>query len=187
MASSRLLSPFCSSRSHFLQLGLFHIKQQPALLVASSRKVDPIHEFAVDKFQTLNAHFPVTDDPNSVDAVIQVSDAKSRACTVFGLPQVFLGAHNDSLNGEEMVECLAEVDVLALLKTIAEISDFADIETAGSIVVGHANDEDEVVLGKFWGRNDWRRLFWLWFGVDRIRPLEGHGSSHLPDFYRERL
>ena len=183
-ASSRLLPPFRSSRSHFLQLGLFHIKQQPALLVARPWNFDPIHELAVDKLQALNAHFPVTDDPNPIDTVIQVSDAKSCTCTVFGLPQVFLGAQNDGLSGEEMIDCLAKVDVFALLKPIREINNFADIEIAGSTVAGHANDEDEVVLGKFWGMNDWRRLFWLWFGVDRIGPLESHGSSHLPDVYR---
>ena len=50
-----------------------------------------------------------------------------------------------------MVDCLAEVDVLALLEAVAVINNFTKGEAAIGIVVDHANIEDEVMLGNSGG------------------------------------
>jgi hypothetical protein len=167
-ALCRHLSPFCCSRSHFLQLALIHIKQQTAILLPSSWNFDPIHKLAMHELQALNAHFPVTDDSNAIHAVVQVSDTKPRSSAILWLPKVFVVAQDDGVNGEQMVNCLAEIDVLALLKTVAKVDDFAEVEAVIGIAVGHSEDENEVVLREVWRRDDRKRSFWLWRGIDGV-------------------
>lgn len=98
------------------------------------------------KLEILNAHFPITDDSNTMNTIIQVPDAKLRSCLVPRLPEEVDLAHDGSLDREESINCFAKVDVLALLKAVSEIDDFTKVEAGVGPVAAHAKDEDKIML-----------------------------------------